>query len=532
MTDEPPVPPGRRPRPDAAFRREALSVDPPAPGAVPPSRGGTPPARPSLAEELARIPDLEPGAPVPPTEAPAPPPRVAVHPKPAKVRKPSATSAPPEVGPLPPQLAHVAPPKRPSAFARTVFSLALVGLILAVPVLGVYGYRLVARSTDGEFAGRAPTPRDPGYEAAVEPTPTALVLQHDATGRPVAATFMSLSGENGGGSMIFVPLETALRKPALGIDRLMKAYDTLSAKPAEGRRLLATQVSHLLNVGIDETIEVDDKTWAQLTTPVGAIPLENPDEVTLADGTVLPAGPITLTPLQVGPYLAATVDGESDLNRLNRQQVFWQAWFDAIAKAGLDTAVPGETSSGMGLFARTLASGPITSDVLPVTQDEVDPTLLRMDTAAANAMVTAAVPAPVAAYYDSRQAVRVLNGVSASPIPPEILSKIVSLNGEVAIVGNGPAFGQAQTTIVYGDPEDRDYAKIVQAALGGGAKLRLDREAPDTLDLTVVLGKDLLGADGKGTGLSTTTSSTLPGATLPGSTLPGAGDLTTTSQGF
>ena len=332
---------------------------------------------------------------------------------------------------------------------------------------------------------------------------------------------MSLSAANGGGSMIFVPLETAIRKPALGIDRLSGAYETFADNPAEGRKVMATQVSHLLNAGLGETIEVDDQAWAQLTAPVGTVSFDNPDAVDVG-GTTLAAGPVALAPLQVGQYLAATVEGESDLNRLNRQQVFWQAWFEAIKAKGVAAGVAGESGSGMGLFARTLASGEVTSDVLPVSQDSVDPTLLRMDPGAANAMVTAAVPAPVAAYLGSRKSVRLLNGVSADAIPPSVLSRLVSLNGEIAIVGNGPSFGQARTSIVYGDPAQRDYARMLRAAFGGTAQLRLDREAPDTLDVTVVLGRDVIDQAS-----TTTTGST---TTVPGFTDPVA--VTSTSEGF
>ena len=65
-----------------------------------------------------------------------------------------------------------------------------------------------------------------------------------------------------------------------------------------------------------------------------------------------PAGPIALQPAQVGPYLAALNPGENELNRLNRNQLFWQAWLKQIAASTAADVIPGETGSGIGLFVR------------------------------------------------------------------------------------------------------------------------------------------------------------------------------------
>ena len=60
--------------------------------------------------------------------------------------------------------------------------------------------------------------------------------------------------------------------------------------------------------------------------------------------------------------------------------------------------------------------------------------------------------------------------------------------------------------LVFNDPRNKDVAKLVATSLGATGKVRLDHQAPDTVDLTIVLGSDILGKDsGGGT----------PGSTVP-----------------
>lgn len=81
---------------------------------------------------------------------------------------------------------------------RVLFAVTVVALLASVPALVVSGLKLVSESTDGKFSTSVKNPTDPGYEEEVISTPTQLLFQVDATGRPVAATLMSLSGSDGG----------------------------------------------------------------------------------------------------------------------------------------------------------------------------------------------------------------------------------------------------------------------------------------------------------------------------------------------
>ena len=373
---------------------------------------------------------------------------------------------------------------------RVLFAVTVVALLASVPALVVSGLKLVSESTDGKFSTSVKNPTDPGYEEEVISTPTQLLFQVDATGRPVAATLMSLSGSDGGGALIYIPLTTEVRQPGYGVDRLIGAYNVLAEDPAFAREHVAGQIATLLNVGIDGVIDLDDRGWAQLVAPVAPLTIVNPDPIEVT-GATFASGTIELGAEQVGPYLAAEVPGESSFNRSLRHEAVWTAWLKAVGESDRDDAVPGERSAGMGLFARGLAGGPVEFSSVPVEPDPEIDNLLRVDFTTLADIMLAAVPMPDSPAPGARPTVRLLNGVEPEPIPAEILQTVVQIGGAVTVVGNGPSFGRDETTIVYANPELRGYAELLAAGLGGG-KPRHDPEAEDSVGLTVILGRDVI----------------------------------------
>ena len=570
MTPEPPRP-ARRTRPDSAFRRRALGLDAPpgSPAANPResfrnalsripdierAEDGLPLVVPVVASPKAPEPTVEPAAepaavapvepevilPVESTPGSAPPEALPVaaatevdlDPKPAvsapdlavslqslpRLTSPTSAAPPatsPSVPPPPPPAdsnhghRHIAPPPHPPLWRRVGFAMVLILLVVSIPVLGRTGYRLVTSSTDGRTAASGAGPNDPGYEEQVTSTPTALVVQKDAAGLPVGLTFLSLSNGSSGGSVVFVPLDTAVVKPGFGVDRLRTSYGVVADDPTGATKQISFQTAEILNVGIDETIELDDRSWSQVVAPVAPIALDNPEPVELAGGTV-PSGQTTLAADQMGPYLAAHRDGEEETAAFYRQQVAWTAWLKAVAASTKADAVPGETGSGIGLFARTLAKGDVTFTNLPGTYSVADDggTRFKADAGAVNDLMVDTVPAPDAPYEGGRTRARVLNGVGPGSIPDDVLRKVVALNGSVTVVGNGPSFDNDTTTIVYSDAKFKDYAELLQASLGSKGKLKFDRQAPDDVDVTVILGRDVLG-NGPQTRSTSATSTTL-----------------------
>lgn len=558
MTPEQPPSPSRRPRPGADARRRALGVEGSPEPAAPPA---APPARESLRESLARIPDLapdddllapvgaaaaapaapaasvgtaEPAAPAAPAStppattggdafedrlrvaftSPTPPPSGEPDPAAPVVAAPLAADASVAAGGA---AAPIAPAPatgrvKPPMWRRITFAVVLVGLVAAIPVLVYAGSKLISDSKSGDFAGTQLSPTDPGYEAQVDPTPTAVAIQYDGNNVPNGVTFMALSGAEGGGSVIFVPLDTEVTEPSFGVNKLRTAYSVVADRPELARERLASQVGRILNVGVDEVIDLGGAGWSQLVAPVAPLTIDNPVAVDIGYGVVIPEGQATLTADQVGLFLAAKNPGESDLIRLKRHQAVWSAWLDAVAKSGKADAVPGESTAGISKFAQALAKGPVSYEVLPVTVADDVPNTFRADKDAVSDLITNTVASPTAAVPGSRFTVRLLNGVSPDSIPSDLVRQVVSRGGAVTILGNGPQFDTDKTTIVYANPAKKNLATLIAKSIGATGTVRLDREAPDTVDLTIVLGKDILGdATGSGT----------PGATTPDATAPG-----------
>ena len=160
--------------------------------------------------------------------------------------------------------------------------------------------------------------------------------------------------------------------------------------------------------------------------------------------------------------------------------------------------VPGASDQGIGLFLRTLAAGAVNYVSLPGSYDEAG--LFVTDDAALDELVLSAVPVPDPPVPDARTVVRLLNGVEPGAPSAAIIRRVVAADGSVAILGNGPSFDNDTTEIVYSDAADADAARAMLAALGATeGTVRLDPAAPDTVDLTVIVGRDVVDAVGGGT---------------------------------
>lgn len=552
MTAEPPKP-ARRTRPDRSFRARALGLDVPAPDVA-----GAGSARASLKSLLAAIPDLERSQNAGPDSGvwsatgetyevvptPAPTPRGARRPpaldgeptaldEPGEIAAPDQPSTPPEpvelpvpveppepAGPPepvePPEPAGRATPAPQSVpwWRRVAFAVVVVGLIGAIPVLASTGYRLVTRSTDGTFSEQGATRSDPGFEELVTSTPTALVIQTDAEGLLVGVTFLALGAEDGGGSITFIPVDTLIAEPGFGIDRLSGVY-TLDANVESKLDLVASNAADILNVGMDEIIALDDQGWTNAVDPVAPFAIRNLDSLVLA-GAELPAGRVDIAADQVGPYLATLRAGETEASRLGRHEKFWRGWLDAVGESNLDDVVPGERGSGLGRFIRTLARDRdgVRYEILPGAQEDAATGGFAPDEGAVKELVAQTVPVPDAARPGSRRTVRLLNGVSPGPIPLEVIREVTALEGAVTVVGNGPDFANETTSIVYADTTNEAYAEILKGALGGTATVERLPEAPDNVDVTIVLGRDVLG-DTPPASTTTSAPSRTP-STVPG----------------
>lgn len=371
----------------------------------------------------------------------------------------------------------------------------LAVLVLVGSGLAYAGTRVLRASTTGEVLAPVVDPAAPGYEALVDPSPT-LVVQHDVDGELDSLTVLSLATPEGagGGGVLLVPTRTLADLPMLGETTVDTVYD-----PAQPQ-VQSDAVGQLLDVGIQESASVSDDRWADLVAPVAPIEIDNPNQL-LEDGAVrFEAGAIELAPEDVGPYLRATVEGESDLARLFRHETFWVAWLDAVAADGSDAAVPGELDSGIGRFVRALARTDHEVETLPVEEgspddagtevvDLGDEPVFSPRSEQMRALVDRLVPLPLSPAPGVRARVRILNGTSDIAEAADVAGRLPPAGVTVTIIGNAQTLDVEETAIEYAGDEFRDEAEAVAEILGVGTLVEETRPS-DAVDITVTLGAD------------------------------------------
>jgi LytR cell envelope-related transcriptional attenuator len=359
-----------------------------------------------------------------------------------------------------------------------VFSGLLVTAMVAGAVLAYIGVQTVRTSRAGKSVSTVTDPALPGFEAFLDPTPT-LLLVHGSGPSLVSAAVLSLNSGDVGGSVLLVPPATRVNtdeKPVTLTDVADFVGDPAAILPT---------LQAVLGFGITEVAIVDDVRWAELVAPVAPLTIENPDTV-----GEFPAGTLSLEANQVGAYLTARGEGESDMARLYRQQLFFEAWAAVVATSSDPAAVPGEVESGIGRFVRGLAAGPRRIESLPAIETpEGDGTRTEIDADATAELVSDLVPFPTAGSPGGRIRVRLLDG---SGDPDHVLlaaPRIVPAGSEIVVVGNADAFDYTTTEIRYHHPTFKPAAERLRDALGAG-RLIDDPRQTDAFDVTIVLGPD------------------------------------------
>jgi hypothetical protein len=243
----------------------------------------------------------------------------------------------------------------------------------------------------------------------------------------------------------------------------------------------------MLGFGISEVVVVDKARWAELIGPVAPLTFTNPDAV-----SEFPAGEISLGADQVAAYLGAKGEGQSELARMARHQLFYEAWAAAVAASGDPAVVPGEVESGIGRFVRGLAAGPVQIETLPVTEIPLVAGFVRIDPDAAviEDLLPTVVPFPTAARPGGRVRVRLLDGTGDQDHVLRTAPLVVPADAEIVVVGNADRFDYEITEIRYHVPLQKTAAESLRAALGAGRVIDDPRQT-DAFDVTIVLGTDV-----------------------------------------
>ena len=413
-------------------------------------------------------------------------PRAVVEPGPQPRQAPPAVAEPA----LPSQ--PPAPPKPKRTLGETIwawlFPVAILLLALLIPVFGLMGYNAILDSSDGDLTAPITDPAAPGFEVIVDPTPvTLLVLVEGET--LVGVNVTSLARDDIGGTMMWMPPNT-----------VVEGEDLAAAYAAGGSAAVRDAVAAELTVDVGAVEVIDSDRWAALVEPVAPIVVEVPDAlvVRVLDGSTtvqFAPGQLALEPDQVGEYLAWLNPEERQINRLARQQDFFEAWIAQIADSDDPGAVPGEVDTGLGRFIRGVAAGPSITETLPVApvSGATDDVVEVSDPEAVRVMVTEAIPLPVSPFPGVRPVVKLLDGVGDQPRTLAAIDDLVLGGAQVSVLGNNEAFGVTTTEVRYHVPDAAEPAQLLADALGVGVV----KFAPTTtegetvvIEITVLIGTD------------------------------------------
>src|SRR3954452_250942 len=175
------------------------------------------------------------------------------------------------------------------------FTVAVVLLAAAIPVLSWIGFRRIVTTTEGRRVDPQNDPAKPNYEVDVVPTPVALVVQHDADDNLTGLTMLSLGANDAGGGVLFIPPATVtddvIPDPATSTTPTT-APKSSTTKPAtvkpttlkaeyaaKGLDLLVQLTANVVGLSSDEVIVLGDDQVAQFAQPVAPLTIQNPDRL-------------------------------------------------------------------------------------------------------------------------------------------------------------------------------------------------------------------------------------------------------------
>lgn len=418
--------------------------------------------------------------------------------------------------------------------ATVVFVALLAGLVWV-------GWSSTMRITGGRLE-TVTDPAAPGYVAAVRPTPVTLIAftlpaEDPASGFDVDSAEASpeeqtgddepsvdetdrneaRSGSGEGGPDDDTVLSTMLMViegsdstsvVPISADVLLWDFEDAPAETAKaifdsgGSEALRLRLGADATFGSTSMLTVPVELVDELAAPLGGVTVTLPDDVLALtpDSNVAvwyPAGPLELSPGEVGRFLDFRGHSEQESNRMLRTELLWKSLLGAEGGVPTGASLSGSDSDeDVAQFVElleTISSKPVEFDLLPLEPlplgGESQIVLFRIDPGAMPAWVSNHVSFPVAAYPGQRARVRLLNGTADPGAPAAIAPTIVSEGGEIVQTGNAEAFDLSSSRVEYGSPDAANAAGRIAAGLG--VQPELVEDVPADVDVVVVVATDL-----------------------------------------
>jgi hypothetical protein len=348
-----------------------------------------------------------------------------------------------------------------------------VVLLVVVVVAAAGGWLVFGDNSGDDDDAQSPT------TASGAPT-TRLLLERLGDGGIAGATL--IIDRRSGGELVYLPPGTLVEAPSLGLVPLREAADVST------HDLLVATLENLLGVRIDAVTDLTPDQFTDAVRPAAPLRINLPTAVERQVGdrieTAFDQGLVELEAAQVLDFL--DLPARTDLDRLVRHQLFWNAWLAAIRGGGSE-ALPASLPDGVRAELAHLASGDAGHHVLPVTAIGGGEELYKVNRSQLDALLRRILPSAPA--QNGRITVQVLNGTGQPGVAQQLVRPLLAAGARMSLSGNADRFGYETTQIIYYDDSHADDARKVQAALGMGEVVK-SRSALRVVAVTVVVGSD------------------------------------------
>jgi LCP family protein required for cell wall assembly len=296
-----------------------------------------------------------------------------------------------------------------------------------------------------------------------------------------------------------IPRDSRVYIPRAGVHRINVAH------AIGGTPLTIETVELLLGVPIDHYIEVDVPALTRLIDAVGGVDIDVEKRMYYRDRSQnllidLQPGPQRLDGEQAVGYVRFRHDAMGDLGRIERQRKFLRAAFRRIlapdnvarivrlAQVFIDTVQTDLTPRELLLLKRLVeqagADGVRMATLPGVPRTLQGQSVLQIEPEEAQQLVDRIV-------WGRGLSVEILNGTDVAGLAARTAARLEQYGCEIVDVGN--ASEKRDTTLVVDHRASTRRAKRVAALLGLGV-VSAAPEGDNPADVTVVLGRDVLGA--------------------------------------
>lgn len=325
----------------------------------------------------------------------------------------------------------------------------------------------------------------------------------DASGQADWLSLLAIDDDGAKPVTILIPTATLTEVPGFG-------YDSVGKAMALGRvPLQELAVENMLGVSIDHTLVVADSMLKALVDRAGGV------EVNVSKALFVPKGNRSVPVFQPGlqrfdgtkavRYLQHQAETESELDRLGRAKVLWEAMYAGFAGrsgelarivsgfgASLVTDAPPRDAGAFfaafaGADARTYRTLPVevissggVEDSFRAEQDDLDQFVAgllsasRLETSPGRTV-----------------RVQILNGNGEPEAGLGVANLLVPEGFRIADTGNASSFSFARTKIVVYRSEDLAVAQQIRKILGVG-QIEVGRTRQTIVEVTVVVGRDFI----------------------------------------